>query len=560
LNVESLAADPLSPEIVYAGTNVGVYKTLDSGEDWFPANDGIGSVTVSLLAIDPVTPSTIYAVDSRITSPSGTLFKSTNGGSSWSRIDAGLSRPEETGFAVQALAIDPTLPSRIYAGKLSNFSCLRCLPGPGGLFRSTDGGRNWDEIATPIDFDSGVVGTLAVASTSPPTVLAGVRSGFGRSGAIFVSTSAGETWDRRASEFAAPVLSLAAPSAPETAYAGLGANFLGSGASLLKTTNAGQDWKARDRGIVSVAVGQLEFAPTDPRILFAATNAGLFRSNDAGTTWSRFVPNGLDFGGAYSVVVDPTTASRFYVLENDAILRITDDGEWRQLNVPPFYFAAVALAIDPRSPSTLYAGAADLGGTLGPGVLRSGDGGLTWQKRSVGLPGASVNTLVVDSGSSSTIYAAPTLYGIYKSTDAALSWTPAGSGAPGNVRAIAIDPALPAILYAAADTGLFRSADAGATWTPVGGDGLRGIVYSVVIDPGDPTHVYAAACSTVYRSLDRGLTWASIGAGPCVQALAVQPAGQTLYGGTLATGVWATTFLARADRRDEHTRVLPFRR
>jgi hypothetical protein len=73
---------------------------------WTQANNGLLSPPVMSPAIDPVTPTTLYAG----TANSG-VFKSTNGGNSWNAINSGLKIS-----AVQVLAVDPVTPSTIYAG------------------------------------------------------------------------------------------------------------------------------------------------------------------------------------------------------------------------------------------------------------------------------------------------------------------------------------------------------------------------------------------------------------------------------------------------------------
>ena len=81
---------------------------------------------VHALAIDPVTPTTLYAG-----TDGGGVFKSTDGGGNWSAINTGL-----TNTYVYALAIDPVTPTTLYAGTYD------------GVFKSTDGGENWNAVNT----------------------------------------------------------------------------------------------------------------------------------------------------------------------------------------------------------------------------------------------------------------------------------------------------------------------------------------------------------------------------------------------------------------------------
>ena len=109
--IRALAIDPVTPSTLYAGTihpnvpNGGVvFKSTNGGTTW-TATGGSFSEFFGALAIDPVTPSTLYA------GTLGGVFKSTNGGTTWTAINTGL-----TSTSVLALAIDTATPSTLYAG------------------------------------------------------------------------------------------------------------------------------------------------------------------------------------------------------------------------------------------------------------------------------------------------------------------------------------------------------------------------------------------------------------------------------------------------------------
>ena len=126
--VRALAIDPQTPSTVYAGTGGGVFKSTNGGASWSVINSGPTFAyynPVQALAIDPQTPSTVYAGI-----PGSGVFKSTNGGASWSAINIGI-----TDTLIWVLAIDLQTPSTLYV-----------TTNNGGVFKSTNGGASWSAI------------------------------------------------------------------------------------------------------------------------------------------------------------------------------------------------------------------------------------------------------------------------------------------------------------------------------------------------------------------------------------------------------------------------------
>src|SRR5262249_51051645 len=132
--VFALSINPLRPATVYAGTILSASKSVDGGQSWTfitAFDSGVHS-----FAFDPSAPGTVYAG----TFFSG-VFQTTQGGGSWSVVANGL--PKESGFfsgffSIYALAIDPSSPSTVYAG--IGF-------GGGSIYKSTNGGQSWTDIS-----------------------------------------------------------------------------------------------------------------------------------------------------------------------------------------------------------------------------------------------------------------------------------------------------------------------------------------------------------------------------------------------------------------------------
>src|SRR4029077_11385451 len=133
----------------------------------------------------------------------------------------------------------------------------------------------------------------------------------------------------------------------------------------------------------------------------------------------------------------------------------------------------------PQTSATVYA-------ATGMGVFKSTDGAASWTSANNGLGAQPVNALAVDPKSPSTIYAGTANAGVFRSTDAAASWTAATNGlTPTLIHSLAIDPKTFSTIYAGTGAGLFKSTDGAASWTAVGGQPSN--FFALAIDPVTPS-------------------------------------------------------------------------
>jgi hypothetical protein len=149
--VNALAIDPSNPSIVYAVTQSdGIFKSTNGGKSWVAVITGLTCTLGYALAIDPSNPSTIYA------GADCAVWKSTDAGGHWFAILI-------TSYGL-ALAIDPTNPSIIYAGTWGY-----------GIFKSTDGGASWS--ANNSGLTNILVTALAIDPTNTSIMYAGTWGG-----------------------------------------------------------------------------------------------------------------------------------------------------------------------------------------------------------------------------------------------------------------------------------------------------------------------------------------------------------------------------------------------
>ena len=282
---------------------------------------------------------------------------------------------------------------------------------------------------------------------------------------------------------------------------------------------------------------------------------GVFKSIDGGHNWSNSSMGMPTNPNIYSLVIDPKTPSTLYAGNFDGgVYKSVDSGAtWAATMSPPLSNPKVySLAIDPKTTSTVYVG------MDGAGLYKSIDGGGTWNAASTGMPAnPSIYTIAVDPNTPSTVYAGLDGYGVYKSTDSGAHWSAASRGLPADadIAAIAINPVTPSTLYAATEEisgttagWVYISTDSGSTWSPVS-TGLPVTacgLHALAIDPVTTSTVYAGefGCG-VYKSTNSGGNWSPLNTGlpdPYVHSIAIVTAAPTtVYAGSCNTGVYVLT-------------------
>jgi photosystem II stability/assembly factor-like uncharacterized protein len=128
--VRALAIDPLTPATLYAGQIAsaddgggGVFKSVDGGGNWSAVNTGLSRRNVRVLAIDPLAPATLY-VGVYAGYLNGVVYKSTNAGGNW--VDTGLT--DTFVKSAYSLAIDPATPNNLYAGTENGVFAIQQIP------------------------------------------------------------------------------------------------------------------------------------------------------------------------------------------------------------------------------------------------------------------------------------------------------------------------------------------------------------------------------------------------------------------------------------------------
>lgn len=311
-------------------------------------------------------------------------------------------------------------------------------------FKSTNGGSNWSPANTGLSGSN--VYDLAFDPATTSTLYAAAPNG------VFKSTDSGSNWNLVNSGIPDnTVLKVAVdPSTPSTVYAA-------TGVGVFKSTDGGSNWSAINNGLTSqfgLSVKTLAIDPASPSTIYAVLNDGvLFKSIDGGANWvdNTVVDTNSNVYFVNNLAIDPASPSTLYALVDGGFLKSTNGGSsWGVLH-QTMSDDVSAFVINPSTPSTLYAVA------LVNGVIKSTDGGLTWQAFNTGLPtnmGGSVSALAIDHAHPATLYAGTYSNGIFKTTDGGANWSAAGAGMTGNiVNVLAVDPANSSAVYSGITTG-----------------------------------------------------------------------------------------------------------
>ncbi|HEX3248169.1 MAG TPA: Calx-beta domain-containing protein [Pyrinomonadaceae bacterium] len=257
---------------------------------------------------------------------------------------------------------------------------------------------------------------------------------------------------------------------------------------------------------MTAPVTQLVIDPAQPLRLYAGTGNGVFRSTDAGKTWSA-INNGLTARFVTALVIDPLTPTTLYVASLDSfgnasgIYKSIDGGNsWNLRNNGITNTSLRSMAIDPVTPTTLYAGAFN-----GP-IYKTTDGADNWTPSANTPPPFFPNSLAVDPHTPTRIFASESIVvgNVFRSIDSGATWQSVLSQIGAHAASVSVSPLTPGLVYATLnDVGIFKSVDGGDTWTLTRpGNG------KIVFDPVNASTLYFLSTTEgLLKSTDNGATW-----------------------------------------------------
>jgi photosystem II stability/assembly factor-like uncharacterized protein len=436
------------------GPASGIYKSSDGGVHWtqltkgLPPSERIGRTS---LAISPSNPDVLYAFASDMLSESADLllgvFRTANGGSSWTDISGTHFRREGQISYGNTIAVHPTKPNHVLCGGVD-------------LHLTTNGGKTWKYV-TRWDARRGSKGYAhadhhgVVMPVSAPG-----RVYDPNDGGLDISDDGGVTWKNRSSGLAVTMYYDADVAQSDERSFGGGAQDNGT---LITTSGRPDDHFE----ILGGDGGWIVFDPTDASHLFASYyNLNVFRYR-GNTNKDVSPPAGDDEKNSIwmaFLVLDPTNPNIIFAGSN-RVWRSRNDGDtWTPVSATLDGSPISALEVSRADNRRLYVG------TENGGFFRSLDGGNAWSANMAGpLPGHTITRLAAAPDKVDRVFATVANFGhshVYRSDDGGRTWADVDRRQLPDVphHSIAIPARSPATVYVCNDVGVFVSTDAGMTW------------------------------------------------------------------------------------------------
>jgi len=304
-----------------------------------------------------------------------------------------------------------------------------------GIFKSTDGGKNWVFASFGIKNWYGM--QLATHPEDADTLFTTTNGG------VYKSTNAGKSWeliggsdlcdDEDAGGNCHYHGIVVEKEAPFKVLVGSGGDqYAKEGVGLTGSEDNGESWRNSDDGFVrDVHVSKLVIDPNNNNVFYATTQgeteytdkvgdgAGVFKSTDRGNNWTQ-INNGLNSLETNVLAVDPNDSDVLYLgTDDDGIYKSINGGEnWEKL-IPSASFGVGDIVVDPQNSNNVYMGTVDYfrlsesRGVLGDfGVYKSTDGGATWEEFNSGLNHLGVFSLEL-SEENRILYAGTRAGGVY---------------------------------------------------------------------------------------------------------------------------------------------------
>lgn len=463
----------------------GIWKTTDGGSTWSAKGDALANMGISHIVIDPTNTNVMYAASGDfdgVHTRSVGVYKSTDGGDTWATT--GLVFGLTDNDIIGKLLIDPNNTSTVFATTKNSIK------------RSTDGGATWSDVYTEANAK---FNDIMYKSGSSTTIYASNNYGD-----FLISTDNGSNFTWTSSPGTGRV---------DLAITANDANLimaLNTDGTVKKSTNDGASWSTvssisgySSQGGYNMAIA---ISPLDKNLVIACGVEG-WRSKDGGATWEKYMDGYWSQGSPYfyvhsdhhDVTFVPGTSTAFSVndggiFKGDAAL----DTKWTDLSSGLAITQYYNVSGTPQNTNLLILGAQDNDIAIYNGSTFTGE-----NSGSDGVEG------LWDYSNSDIAWTCSQSGGTYRTTDgfASGSWLTLPSGAP-FVWELEIHPTVPTTIYAGCDD-IQKSTDRGDNWTSLN-SGI-GVIEFISISPSNPDVIYIAGENQEVKvTTNGGSSWTAI--------------------------------------------------
>jgi len=291
LEAFTVVVHPRRPDVVFAGTADGVWRSTDRGATFARAEFPDRGKQIWSFLVDASDPDRIYAGGSPVD-----VYRSEDGGKSWRRLPTpAVKERAKAPFAarVMRMAQHPTRPQEIYAALEVN-----------GVMRTTDGGETWEDCSADLirlserphlqskivsdTFAEGMLDghAIAISPADPDAVILAVRMG------LFRTADKGRSWQDLEMKRFSPVTYgrdvRVSPKDPKTVYAALSVAAASHDGGLYRSDDTGKTWRRFDKVQVHGTIMSVGLHPSDPdQVYIGARYQGeVFGTQDGGKTWA----------------------------------------------------------------------------------------------------------------------------------------------------------------------------------------------------------------------------------------------------------------------------------
>ncbi len=566
--IHAMTQSKSNPSLLIVGTDNGIYRSMDSGDNWQKVSSPTMPKFADSVAIDPNDPNTIYL---------GTTYrayKTTDGGANWRLIKDGMIDDSD----VFAIDIDPRNPAHIIASACS------------GIYESFNKGEKWAK-AQGIPSQSRRTRAIIFHPTQAGTILAGTTEGFWMTAGagwmlttskaleinsiavhpdepnkvliatnnygVMISNDGGKNFAQYNGNFTSRMMLSLVPDVerPNRLYATTN-NTAGGGGFVFVSDDGGQTWNTSMRNLVAnqdVPISLLQ-DKLNPNLIYLGSNSGMFRSIDRGASWTKIVMKPAAKPkvtykrvGKKRVAVrtpaPPVDPKKIPALgEKINTLAYTADGKngiyaatetglyrtynidmgweriWQQTVAAPdpkmgmITERVFVVTVSPADPNKLWIG------TSRSGLLTSDDAGLNWRTVPEIPLNVPVSAVEIPAARPDTIYVGTTQT-LYLSRDGGQKWSRRGGNLPlGNFASIIVNPNKPDEVFVASalesNGGIYQSQNSGQNWKRVDGKDWAlptTRIWTMTFDPRNTDRIFVGTHSSGIYRIERPATSASDG-------------------------------------------------